>query len=915
MNPVQTRIALLVSLISLGWSSASAANETQIPGPLAPPEPTTPFGVPSWPENWSFDLPETTRSAHGDARLAAPEDAARRHAGRFKTASVPLSFQDYAFEGQRYVCLDVETGLLARAATGCRVPALLSDDALATAEASAFFASLEKGRGIRNPSAARTQPASGERRADLPLQGPGDELTSTAEPTGPIAAHQDRPRSRKVSARTEETSPAPTIANSTIRADLSGFHDDCPFSVPDAAELAEATSRATLADAGTAKSSRKRSAAAPKAPKIAKALAASAAEQVGKATAAERPARTAAAHTTAVKRKVTRTQAAPDQSGLIAAEGDAKRAQPGDEGAAEAVALSAATPPDNRTVLSEAVRSATQALADLRFVQEEDPFLLSDSTAPAQADDPAAVAAADAAKNSDAGSATPGELSKPLAGSPSDDVRRKAAVSARPDRTASADGPAVERHGARVGVAQDKRQRAFAAKQQAASAAAVASADGQVLPALSGAYPFWLPGDVASTATSARGAGVGSGRQTLDEASGKATARPASTSLPDDRLESREKATPEAKRIAEPRPIGDDWPSSLPADTELAAAEKSAAVTDVGTARVDVGRRSAIGAVPVEVYGALADRYAAMAAKEADLAAAEAKSTAKLTQDGVAELQQGPSALDSAPAEVYGVLADRYAAMAAKEADQAAAEVKSTAKSTQVGAELQQGPSALDTASVEVYGVLAAETPAPQPDDHMSPRRVEVDASALIGRATADLLAALEQWTAQIAKAEASTQDPAAKPAPIDRPAEGLFAKGGVAIAEAALDGVRGGFDNGSGLRIAFGIERAVYINGNLVTTTNFNVTDLGKVSSGQTVPTAGEKPNVGLLLIQNGPGNIVQPSVAQAAAGTVIQNTLNNQSINSVTLVNATVNSLQMFKGMALQSMLRSVVTSTVPR
>lgn len=905
MNPVQTKIALLVSLISLGWSSASAANETQIPGPLAPPEPTTPFGVPGWPENWSFDLLETTRSAHGDTRLAAPEDAARRRAGRFKTGSFPASFQDYAFQGQRYVCLDVETGLVARAATGCRVPDLLSDGALAAAEASAlFFGSLDNGHGTREPPTARAQTASGERRAELPLQGSPDELSS-AEATGPIAALQDRPGSKKAAARTEDTSATPTIAKSTIRANLGGFHEECPFSLPGAAELAEASSRALVAEAGKAKSSGKRSAAPPKTEKV---LAASPLEQLGKATASKPPARTAVAPALTGKRPVTGTPVALDQSDSVAADDEAKRTPPRDEGSDEALARSAAPPPpDNRTASSERVRSATQALADLRFVHEEDPFLLSDATVPAQPKARTVVTVADATKNSSTDSATPDELPKPLVGR-AFDVRRKAAESAPPDRPTSANGSAVERHGTRLEWAHDQRPRASAARRQAAEATAVAAADDLFLPALSGPHPFWLPGDIAATTARARtvGIGDGSGRQTPEEASSKATARSAPTSLLNDRAEALAKATPATKRIAELQLTDDGRPFSLSAETELAAV----------TPPIDVGRRAAIDADPVEVYGVLAEEYAAAAAQEAGPAAVAAKSTAEPTDEAVAERQQGPSSLDGASVEVYGLLADEYAAMAAKEAGSAATKARSAAEPTdEAVAELQLGPSALDSAPGEDHGAPAAQTPATRPDDRRSPRRVEVDATADIGRATADLLAALEQWAAQVAKAEASTRDPAARPLPIDGPAEGRFAKGSVAIAEAALDGVRGGFDDGTGLRITFGIERAVYINGNLVTTTNFNVADLGKVSGGQAVPVAGEQPNVGLVLIQNGLGNIVHPGVAQAAAGTVIQNTLNDQHINSVTLVNATVNSLQVFRGMNLQSMLRSVVTSTVPR
>lgn len=781
MNPVHTRLALLVSLLSLGWSSVSAANETQIPGPLAPPEPSRPFGVASWPENWSFELAEATRSAHGDTRLAAPEDAARRPTGRFKTGSAPASFQDYSDEAQHYVCLDGESGLLARAATGCRVPAVLSNGALAAAEASAlFFGSPDEGRGSREPSASRASAAPGERSADLALPGAHDELKA-ADETQSIAAREQRPGKKKQGAKTTATSP--TIAKSTVRADLSKVHDECPFSLPDAVELAEASSRATGADAGKSKPRGERPAATAKA---AKAPVAGPVEQVGKTKAAKAPARTAAARTPATKRNVTRAVVAQEPIGSLATTDEATRTRPDEEGFDEAATRSSATAlPDNRTVLSEAVRAATQALADLRFVHEEDPFLSFDGTGLAEPKvAPAVVAEAEAGHDAGAYSAKPDASAEPLAS-----------------------GSAVERHGASVESVQVERPLTSEVTPKAAEAEAVVALKEQILPALSGAYPFWLPGDMVATATGVR----------------TETERPA--------------VTP----------------------------------------RTEVARRSAIEAAPVEVYGMLAEAYAAAAPQEeAGLAEMAAESTLGSTLDEVAELPRGPSPLDGATVEVYGLLADEYAASEAREAAVAEAQAQ---------------------------------------DERPAAQRVVVSESTGIGRATVDLLTALEQWVAQVAKAEPVTHEPAAWSMPAERPAEGIFAKGSVAVAESALDGVRGGFDDGNGLRITFGIERAVYINGSLVATTNFNVSDLGKVTGGQAAPVGADKSNVGLVLIQNGPGNVVQPSIAQATAGTVIQNTLNNQNINSVTLVNASVNSLQMFKGIDLQSMLRSVVTGTVQR
>ena len=134
-----------------------------------------------------------------------------------------------------------------------------------------------------------------------------------------------------------------------------------------------------------------------------------------------------------------------------------------------------------------------------------------------------------------------------------------------------------------------------------------------------------------------------------------------------------------------------------------------------------------------------------------------------------------------------------------------------------------------------------------------------------------------------------------------------------LALADEQLEQVRGGFEAANGLMISFGIERAVYINGELVTTTSLTMSDRGTVSTGQAgavgVNTAG------MTLIQNGPGNTFLATPSASSIGTVIQNTLNNQKIQNVTAVNAVVNSAQIFKGLSLQSTLSNALTSALRR
>lgn len=125
---------------------------------------------------------------------------------------------------------------------------------------------------------------------------------------------------------------------------------------------------------------------------------------------------------------------------------------------------------------------------------------------------------------------------------------------------------------------------------------------------------------------------------------------------------------------------------------------------------------------------------------------------------------------------------------------------------------------------------------------------------------------------------------------------------------------MRGGFETPTGLKISFGIERAVYINGNLVTTTSLNVSDLSKLSAG--AAQAAGLSGASLGLIQNGPGNTFAPGqIAASSVATVIQNTLNDQKIQGVTLINATVNSLDLIRRANVQSSILNGLTDSIRR
>jgi hypothetical protein len=122
-----------------------------------------------------------------------------------------------------------------------------------------------------------------------------------------------------------------------------------------------------------------------------------------------------------------------------------------------------------------------------------------------------------------------------------------------------------------------------------------------------------------------------------------------------------------------------------------------------------------------------------------------------------------------------------------------------------------------------------------------------------------------------------------------------------MAVSSQRLDQMRGGFDPGNGLLVSFGITRAVYVNGSLVTQTTL---DFGHINNLTPVQAAQlDKQLSSLNLVQNGPGNTVAAQQGGANYGTVIQNTLDNQHIVNQTVINATSNAAGMLKNFNIQS------------
>lgn len=137
-------------------------------------------------------------------------------------------------------------------------------------------------------------------------------------------------------------------------------------------------------------------------------------------------------------------------------------------------------------------------------------------------------------------------------------------------------------------------------------------------------------------------------------------------------------------------------------------------------------------------------------------------------------------------------------------------------------------------------------------------------------------------------------------------------AGGALALSDARLDAMRGGFDMPDGLKVSFGISRVALVNGNLVASTSINIPDVSQITAQQAQALAAA--NTGALL-QVGAGNAVQPGALPALTGAVIQNTLNNQHLQTLTTINVTVNSLSLFKNLNIMSTINNALTGALPR
>lgn len=161
-----------------------------------------------------------------------------------------------------------------------------------------------------------------------------------------------------------------------------------------------------------------------------------------------------------------------------------------------------------------------------------------------------------------------------------------------------------------------------------------------------------------------------------------------------------------------------------------------------------------------------------------------------------------------------------------------------------------------------------------------------------------------------------STTDQTAETAALP---DGLL--GAKIVASEQLSETRGGFettDRGQTLRISFGIERAVFVNGALVSTSTLaldglaRMTNVGAGAPGASVRSVGSTANV----VRNGADNVLSIAPQDLPAGTLIlQNSLSNQRLDANTVVNAVVEASGLLRATRLEAAMREATTGALRR
>jgi hypothetical protein len=130
-------------------------------------------------------------------------------------------------------------------------------------------------------------------------------------------------------------------------------------------------------------------------------------------------------------------------------------------------------------------------------------------------------------------------------------------------------------------------------------------------------------------------------------------------------------------------------------------------------------------------------------------------------------------------------------------------------------------------------------------------------------------------------------------------------------VSEAVLDGMRGGFQRGlDGPFMSFGIERNVFLDEKLASSTRLNISDMKGLAdlrdvnplAGRDMKSLADRPSDTFTFIQSGPGDSMRAELSDMTPFmTVIQNSQDNRTIQTETVINAAVEALSLARSLDL--------------
>ena len=123
----------------------------------------------------------------------------------------------------------------------------------------------------------------------------------------------------------------------------------------------------------------------------------------------------------------------------------------------------------------------------------------------------------------------------------------------------------------------------------------------------------------------------------------------------------------------------------------------------------------------------------------------------------------------------------------------------------------------------------------------------------------------------------------------------------------ATLDGTRGGFETPGGLAISLGIERVVSVNGEVLSRTNVAIPDVASMNADQLLQARDALGSA--RLIQIGGNNFAPADIGLGSGATLVQNSLDHQTILAQTTITSTVNSMALIKDINFHSTIREAI------